>query len=215
MFGTASARLPRATALPPVTMGAMLDHARAARNLPALVESFTASIAPNGFDRHLCVALESNAPRPLFGHDALKPDEPVLHLPVATWNGARCAVRLAGRAQPVDAAMRASLAGRAEVYATFGFALLQRAHDVVTAAGLGLAERQCLAGLLLGHGEGAIAARLGIDPLAVSGHIARAIERLGTGTRAEAVAIAARRGLLAGFPADCRISLAPAQINHS
>lgn len=195
-------------------MGGMLEHARRACDLPDLIDGFAESIAAHGFDRHLCVALDDGAPRPLFGQAALVAGAPALHLPIADWSGTPCAIRLAGRDEPVDRALRASLAGRAEVYATFGFALLQRGSDIDTAGGLGLAERHCLAGLLLGHGEGAIAERLSIDPLAVAGHIERATARLGVVTRAEAIALAARRGLLAGLPADYRISVAPADLNH-
>lgn len=206
---------PAAPALAPTTMGGFLEQARQARDLAALTLAFGESIAPHGFTHHLCLALDGGEAQPLFGDAALVAGEPVVQLPVATWRGGGGVICLGGRMEPVGPALRASLAGRAEIHATFGVALLQRAGDIETAAGLGLAERQCLAGLLLGEGVASIARRLTLDPLAVTGHVERAIARLGVASRAEAVALAARRGLLATIPADYPRNFALNAVNYS
>lgn len=200
----------------PQTMGALHVQAQAAESLEALTRIFAGSIAADGFRAHLCFGIgEHGAIAPLFGDAGTLPacaatdagamtNDGHMLLPLHCWHGADLFISLEGRRIPVGPALRASLAGRAEVYATYGMALLERERDVMTSSGLGLVQRQCLARLLTGERDPQIAAALGLTPLAVRGHIESAMKFLSARSRAEAVSIAARRGWLAGlgFQAD-------------
>jgi DNA-binding CsgD family transcriptional regulator len=195
----------------PVTMGALHAYAQSATTLQDLTGIFAASIATDGFQSHFCFGIgEDGEISPLFG-DAqslpvrraagetamIRPGHFLLTL--RCWHEGDLFIGLGGRRAPVGPALRASLQGRAQVYATYGMALLERERDVMTGSGLGLAQRQCLARLLAGERDPQIAEALGITPLAVRGHIESAMKFLSARSRAEAVSLAARRGWLAGL----------------
>jgi DNA-binding CsgD family transcriptional regulator len=202
-------------------MGALHMRARAAASLQELTGLFAASIAADGFRSHVCFGMDEDGRiAPLFGDanalpvcamgadaKAIRPGH--LLLSVESWHESDLFLGLGGRRASIDPALRASLKGRAEVYTTYGMALLEREEDVMTASGLGLAQRQCLARLLMGERDPQIAEALGITPLAVRGHIESATEFLSARSRAEAVSIAARRGWLAGISHDPENLFAP------
>ena len=205
---------------PPMTMGALHAHAQAAATLQDLTEIFAASIAAEGFHSHFCFGIGDDGEiAPLFG-DAQSlpvrraPGEAAMVRPghlllkLQCWHEGDLFLGLGGRRAPIGPALRASLQGRAEVYATYGIALLERERDVITGSGLGLTQRQCLARLLAGERDPQIADALGITPLAVRGHIESAMEFLAVRSRAEAVSLAARRGWLAGLGQEPETSFA-------
>jgi DNA-binding NarL/FixJ family response regulator len=68
--------------------------------------------------------------------------------------------------------------------------------DTIGAPSLSNREREILALLADGLGNKQIAARLGISPNTVKTHMELLFERLGASSRAEAVAIGVKRGLL-------------------
>jgi DNA-binding CsgD family transcriptional regulator len=219
----------RATALmrvrpsAPTTMAALHQAAQAAQTLEELGDLFGASIASAGFTTHFCFGVaEDGAVAPLFGDADILPirslqgcDEHApldliakavrpghLLLSVQSWHGEAMFVGLGGRRDPVDDALRASLLGRAEVFATYGLALLERERDIETNVGLGLDQRRCLAQILAGRRDPEIADMLGITPLAVRGHVSEAMDATGARSRAEVISFAARRGWLADLPRE-------------
>jgi len=205
----------------PMTMGALHARAQTAETLEALIEIFAGSIAADGFRSHFCFGIgESGLIEPLFGDTHALPTRRVfemealdrpghLLLKLHGWHAGDLFLSLDGRRVPIGPATRASLQGRAEVYAAYGMALLEREQDLMTASGLGLVQRQCLARLLTGERDPQIADALGLTPLAVRGHIESAMEFLSARSRAEAVSIAARRGWLAGLDREPEFLFAP------
>lgn len=199
---------PNPTAFP-ADMAGLMAYAQSAESLSELTGVFSHMIASRGFSAHICIEI-GMAGRlvPLFGDAAILPeiegrglaDAPGdLLLEVQSWHGGDLFLCLTGHDGPTDHATVARLRGWAEVYATFGMALLERERDIPTSAGLGLAQRQCLAQLLIGRTDQEIASMLHLTPLAVRGHIENAQRRLHVDTRAEAISLAARRGWLAGI----------------
>jgi len=193
------------------TMGALHAYAQSATSLQDLTGTFTASISADGFQSHFCFGIgEDGGIAPLFG-DARSlpvrraPGEATMVRPgyvlltLQCWHEGDLFIGLGGRRAPIGPTLGASLQGRAEVYATYGMALLERERDVMTGSGLGLAQRQCLARILTGERDPQIAEALGLTPLAVRGHIESAMKFLSARSRAEAVSLAARRGWLAGL----------------
>jgi DNA-binding NarL/FixJ family response regulator len=75
-------------------------------------------------------------------------------------------------------------------------ALLRRAEAAVTDSGLTPRERDVLSLLAEGLRQTEIAARLAISPKTVASHIEHVLTKLGVHSRAEAVALAYRDGLL-------------------
>lgn len=193
----------------PRTMGELMSFAQSAKDLGALVDVFAAMITDLGFTSHFCVEIdEDGRPAPLFGDTDSIPEWRGARRPgrrndfvlrVQSWHGRETWLCLGGRDVALDVATRAKIQGWAEVYASFATALLERARDIPTGAGLGLAQRQCLAQLLLGRRDDEVADMLGLTPLAVRGHVEGAMAFLGVDSRAEAIALAARRGWLAGL----------------
>lgn len=200
----------------PRTMGEFHRVADKAASLSELGDTFSAMIWEMGFSGHCCIALTRNGAELQFGDVDHLPENllpllsrarksgrhragDLLILPVESWHENALFLCMFGREHLLDARESARLSGWAEVYASFASALLERAQDVPTAIGLGLAQRQCLGLVLVGRTDLEIAESLGITPLAVRGHIADAVEKLDVATRAEAVSIAARRGWLAGI----------------
>ena len=138
----------------PRTMAALFDHARRAETLEELTGLFAGMIAERGFSEHLCIAITGDGTlAPLFGDtgaispravtEGLAADDPrrpfVAHgvkpgqlvLPVQCWHGGDLFLCLGGQSGTPDPALRASLQGWAEVYATFGVALLERSRDQI------------------------------------------------------------------------------------
>ncbi|HEV2251359.1 MAG TPA: helix-turn-helix transcriptional regulator [Candidatus Limnocylindria bacterium] len=68
--------------------------------------------------------------------------------------------------------------------------------------GLTSQQRRVLRGVATGHSTKQIAADLQLTERTVKWHMARIFERLGAANRAEAVAIAIRRGDLNGSPSE-------------
>lgn len=205
----------------PMTMGALHARAQTMETLEGLTEIFSESIATDGFQSHLCFGIgDAGQIEPLFGDarslsvrapfDANSWNRPGhLLLKLHGWYEGDLFISLDGRRVPIGPALRASLQGRSEVYATYGLSLLERERDVITASGLGLVQRQCLARLLTGERDPQIAEALGLTPLAIRGHIESAMKFLSARSRAEAVSIAARRGWLAGLDREPEILFAP------
>ena len=201
-------------------MAGFAAAARAADSLPALSAAFAGAIAAEGYDTHCCLrASPDAAPEILFG-DARSlsgaarhlvdesPEYPVpfaagghhdLLVPVQCWQADALFVLVAGRPDSPDRATIARVHGLAEVLATYGYSLFERQQDIATGAGLGLVQRRCLALILTGHRDVDIARLLDLTPLAVEGHLAQAMILLDADIRAQAVAIAARRGWLVGL----------------
>src|SRR5262249_31239416 len=158
-------------------------RAEAAATLQELTGLFARMIAGEGFIRHVCLSIdETGSLEALFGDAAVLPaagagglPEGDLVVPAQCWHGGELYICLGGRGSPLDAGERASLRGRAEVYACYGLALFERERDFPTGTGLGFVQRQCLAQLLVGQGDAQIAGQLGISPLAVRGHIEQAM----------------------------------------
>lgn len=193
----------------PADMPGLMAYAQSAENLDQLTTAFSGMIASRGFQTHLCVEIAVDGRLiPLFGDAAALPEirdrglagaANNLLLQVQSWHGGDLFLCLIGHDGPVESATVARLRGWAEVYATFGMALLERERDIPTGTGLGLVQRQCLAQLLIGRTDHEVATMLHLTPLTVRGHIESAIQRLGVDTRAEAISLAARRGWLAGI----------------
>lgn len=205
----------------PMTMGALHARAQVTETLEALTEVFAELVAADGFQAHLCFGIgEAGLIEPLFGDarslpvrapfDADAWNRPGhLLLKLHGWYEGDLFISLDGRRLPIGPALRASLQGRSEVYATYGMALLERERDLITISGLGLVQRQCLARLLTGERDPQIAEALGQTPLAIRGHIESAMKFLKARSRAEAVSIAARRGWLAGLDREPEVLFAP------
>lgn len=193
----------------PGTMGELLDAARVAQSLGQLTGLFGRMIARDGFFAHCCVAVDGHDPASILFGDAQRlaevgAKENRLVIPVEDWQRDGVELHLFGAARSLDSAGRARLHGLAAVYVTYAAALFEREQDVATSVGLGLAQRQCLALLLVGRRTPGIADALDLSPLAVDGHIRDAMHRIGARTQAEAVSIAARRGWLAGLELPVR-----------
>lgn len=126
---------------------------------------------------------------------------------VAEWvrRGARAVLPRDAEGQEILAAIDAVHAGLAVVPASVADALTARATRstprltsaaATDAAPLSPREREILALLAEGMGNKIVAARLGISEHTVKTHVASIFQKLGADTRAEAVAIGARTGLI-------------------
>ncbi|HEX4934390.1 MAG TPA: response regulator transcription factor, partial [Gemmatimonadaceae bacterium] len=127
---------------------------------------------------------------------------------VAAWvgRGARAVLPRNAEGPEILAAIEAVHAGLAVVPATVAAALVAaaprsapRLTNGVTAPGaaaLSPREREILTLLAEGMGNKIVAARLGISEHTVKTHVASIFQKLGADTRAEAVAIGARSGLI-------------------
>lgn len=157
-----------------------------------LVALFTAALAEEGVDGHVCVGVGKNAVVPLFGDrpNLLGGGAGAITLEL---DGARLIL-----ARPARALARADLVrirGFGQLYAAQLMALRERADDVATECGLTLRERVILGRRLAGRAPLDIAAELGLGVSTVSASLDAAIAKLG-GREAEAIALAARRGWL-------------------
>ncbi len=126
---------------------------------------------------------------------------------VAEWvrRGARAVLPRDAEGEEILAAIDAVHAGLAVVPASVADALTARAArgtvrltsaPTTEAAPLSPREREILALLAEGMGNKIVAARLGISEHTVKTHVASIFQKLGADTRAEAVAIGARTGLI-------------------
>lgn len=219
----AQAALSRPTAQPaakipyiPRTMAEFHGVASGAQSLAELSEMFAAMIAEIGFSSHCCITVGEDHADPRFGDVAYLPRtllplldrveacgrhhaDDILILPVESWHEETLVLCLFGRRDSLDVRDAARLCGWAEVYATYGLALLESEGDIPTASGLGLVQRQCLAQSLMGLSDVDIADSLSLTPLTVRSYLDDAVVRLGVSTRSEAVSLAARRGWLASI----------------
>jgi len=205
---------------PAATLGEFVTRAQAIATLPDLTDLFAATIASRRYDGHICIATPHTAgPVPLFGDLACIPrkalraltpdlDQPhaIVHggrhdliVPVECWHDHPVHLILRGTGGAPNRDVLAGLHGLCEVYATYGYALFEQQRDVATASGLGIDQRRCLALVLTGHRDFEIADVLGLTPLSVRSHIDHAVLLLEAATRAQAVAVAARRGWLVGL----------------
>ncbi len=127
---------------------------------------------------------------------------------VAAWvsRGARAVLPRDAEGGEILAAIEAVHAGLAVVPATVAQALtatsprttprLTNGVAAAPPAALSTREREILALLAEGMGNKIVAARLGISEHTVKTHVASIFQKLGADTRAEAVAIGARSGLI-------------------
>ena len=159
-----------------------------------LVALFAAALAEHGVDGHFCI--QNNLP--LLG------DTPTL-IGRANVLVVDCGVSVAQQSRMLLAAPRRSLSktelarlrGYAELYTARAIALQEHSDDVRTDCGLSLRERYVLGRRLAGLAPIDIALESGLTVATVSKLSDAAVERLGVGTLAQAIAHCARRGWLA------------------
>jgi DNA-binding CsgD family transcriptional regulator len=185
----------------PVLPGALL---LTAPDIAALTDRLAATLAHEGIGGHLCVRVAEGADTPLFG------DAPTLfprrHSPrvrrIAGPPGRRDALDLlvAAPAAPLPRAAEARLQGYAELYLARAALLREKSGDLATGCPLSLRQRVILGRLLAGQPLARIAAALDISVEAARSHLEDALAALGAASRAEAVALAARRGWLVLSP---------------
>lgn len=113
-------------------------------------------------------------------------------------SGARGVLPRAAGSGEIVAAILAAAAGLIVFHPDALVPRRRAAGGVVAAAGerLSAREREVLVLLAEGFGNKAIAARLGISTHTAKFHVAAILGKLGAGTRAEAVTLGVRRGLL-------------------
>lgn len=198
-------------------------RAASARSLAELTTAFAAAIAGEGFDHHLCLMLEEGSRfSSLFGDmngmsiEALRiararPEYPRLILDGADRGllipiqrrDITLLVLVTGPGEMPQRDRIARLQALADLYADQGMTLFDQRRgireDAPENAGLSLIQRQSLALILTGYQDFEIAPLLGLTALAVRAQVHHAMTLLDADTRAEAVAIAARRGLLVGL----------------
>ena len=113
-------------------------------------------------------------------------------------SGARGVLPRTASAGEIAAAVAAVAAGLVVLHPDVVASPRPASADTPSASGepLSAREREVLALLAEGLGNKAIAARLGISSHTVKFHVAAILDKLGAGTRAEAVTVGVRRGLL-------------------
>ncbi|WP_168694265.1 hypothetical protein [Sphingomonas flavalba] len=171
-------------------------------SLEALVGAFAAALREDGIAGHVCarVGVDDGLAEALFG------DMPELILlnddADIACDDDGLILRLSARP---SAAARARVRGYAVLYAARGVELHAIASQPATACGLTTRQRFILGRLLLGDCPDEIAAASGASVAGIRDAMRRAAAILGAETHQQAVAIAARRGLLltteTGFPA--------------
>ena len=194
-------------------------RAGSVRSLSELTTAFAASIAAEGFDHHLCLMLEEGSRfSSLFGDmngmsiEALRIARSRPEYPRLIVDGADRGLLIPIMRQDIMLLVLVTGPGEvpqrdrikrvqalAETYADRGMSLFDKRRDTISDTGLSLMQRQSLALVLTGYQDFEIAPILGITALAVRAQIHHAMTLLEADTRAEAVAIAARRGLLIGL----------------
>ena len=179
------------TSAPPAGYPRLRMAVVAETSLEALVDAFAAALKDDGIRGHICARVGGDEAEALFG------DAPELIL-LNDDNDVRCdedglIVRLAG-APPPDA--RARVRGYAALYAARGIELHAQAAQLVTGCGLTTRQRFILGRLLLGDCPDEIAAAAGCSVAAIREAMRRASAARGAASHQEAVATAARRGLL-------------------
>lgn len=160
-----------------------------------LVVLFANALAEHGISGHFSLkSWDGGAFVPFVGDCPELIREPAGTIVVDTEDGA--CVLLAPPEALLDRAALARVRGYALLYAAQAAALHERTRDVETNCALSLCERFVLARRLAGIAPVDIAAEAGLSVATVGAHEAKAVEKLGAGTVAEAAAIAARQGWL-------------------
>ncbi|WP_414901847.1 hypothetical protein ACMT1E_01720 [Sphingomonas flavalba] len=160
-------------------------------SLETLVGAFAEALREDGIAGHVCARVGDGAAQALFG------DMPELVL-LNDNTDVACdddglIVRLSA---PPSAEARARVRGYAVLYAARGVELHAIASQPATACGLTVRQRFILGRLLLGDCPDEIAAASGASVAAIRDATRRAAAILGAKNQQDAVAIAARRGLL-------------------
>lgn len=162
-----------------------------APQLEPLVEAFAGALAADGIEGHVCARIGGATIEAIFGdspelvnradgHDVYRGEGGVV-------------LRLARRPGP-EAAAR--VRGYAVLYVARGLELARRAGEVADASGLSIYDRFILGRILVGDQFVDIAAKLDRSVASVRESVALASVALGAKSPQEAVATAARRGLL-------------------
>jgi len=176
-----------------------LDNAADMLDLDALVDGFASAIAVERAGAHMCCAVEEDGGLyPLFGDMPELADRMgaagVEAIEVEAPDGTPMVVLIAVAAS-IDRRQLSQLRLAANIYVTHGVTLLEAADDE-PAEGLSLTERRCLSLTLSGWSHLDIGEQLERSAPAVGVHIRRAMARLGAASVAEAVSIAAARGMI-------------------
>lgn len=187
-------------------------HVLTETDLDRLTDRFAGALGEHGIAGHYCARRgESGRVVPLFGDSpalfGAEEARPFAGAVPAGPDGA-CAMtiegapadpfemRFSGPAEALDKAAVARLRGYATLYVARAVILQAKLSGPVTASGLTLCERFILGRILVGDKVIDIAGRLGQPVPTVLAEIADAMATLGVEDRADAVALAARRGWL-------------------
>lgn len=188
--------------------GRLRDLVLTAPLLEPLVEAFGAAVAVDGVTGHICARIGNGTIEALFG------DSPAL---VTRPDGfdiyrdpEQVVLRLSGRPAPGAAAR---VRGYALLYVARGIELARRSAEGAGASGLSVSDRFILGRILVGDHLVDIAAKLDRSVASVRESLKRATAALGATQPQEAVATAARKGLLLStLPDFCPLS--PQKIDY-
>ncbi len=158
-------------------------------------------VTSNGGADVVIVDADGNAPWPGAAAVVLLADRPGNVWVDALRAGARAVVSTRANAEQLLAAVRAANAGLAVLPASLARGLTDGTPHRAGMTGepaepLSPREEQILRMLAEGLGNKSIAGRLGISRNTVKAHVSSIFAKLGAGSRAEAVAIGARTGLI-------------------
>lgn len=165
----------------------------------ALVALFAGALAEHGIDGHFCLRRSGAAFTPLIGDCPELVQQGEAGLSIDTDGAFMPSVRvlLAQPSRVLTAEETTRIKGYAELFAARVLALQELADDVNTECGLSLRERFVLGRRLAGIAPIDIALETKLSVATVSAAIDSAVEKLGVGSPAEAISLAARRGWLA------------------
>lgn len=197
-----------ASPTPDPAYGRLRDMVVTAPELEALVEAFAAAIAVDGVSGHICARIGGATIEPLFG------DSPDLVNRADAFDVHRgpdgIVLRLSTRPAPEGAAR---VRGYALLYVARGTELARRSAEGAGAFGLSPSDRFILGRILAGDRLVDIAARLDRSVASVRESAKLATAQLGATRVEEAVATAARRGLLLSTLPDFS-GLSPQKIDY-
>lgn len=162
-----------------------------APQLEPLVEAFAAVLAADGIEGHICARIEGGNVEAIFGDSPELVNRADCHDVYRGEGGV--VLRLARRPGP-EAAAR--VRGYAVLYVARGLELARRAEEVAGASGLSVYDRFILGRILVGDRLVDIAAKLDRSVASVRESITLARVALDAKSPQQAVATAARRGLL-------------------
>lgn len=168
-------------------------------DLDELVAGFGQAIAAELAVGHVCCVVgEDGRLYPAFGDTPAladrADDDGIEVIAVEAPDGTPLAVLIA-TVTPIERRRLSRLRVAANIYATLAVTLLE-ASDEAPAEGLTTIERQCLSLTLAGQSYLDIGETLDRSAPAVGVHVRRAMARLGTSSVAEAISIAASRGMI-------------------